>query len=67
MKTLREQRLEQLKTKNAPTSTKELMKALALIANELGLKEIAMRYNNLGNKKKVRNLGKNNKEHSLTL
>ena len=68
MKTIREQRIEQLKNGNVPTATKDLMKALAIIANELGLKEIARRYNSLGdNKKKIRSLGKNKKNYSLTL
>lgn len=68
MKTIREQRIEQLKNGNVPTATKDLMKALAIIANELGLKEIAKRYNNLGdNKKKIRSLAKNKKDYSLTL
>ena len=68
MKTIREQRIEQLKTGNVPTATKDLMKALAIIANELGLKEIARRYNSLDdNKKKIRSLGKNKKNYSLTL
>lgn len=68
MKSIREQRIEQLKNGNAPIATKDLMKALAIIANELGLKEIAKRYNNFGdNKKKIRSLGKNKKDYSLTL